>query len=35
MAEAALTKKRYTYEDYLKTPEGWGYEFILKAINGC
>ena len=28
MAEAALTKKRYTYEDYLKTPEGWGYELI-------
>ncbi|MDO8444923.1 MAG: Uma2 family endonuclease [Deltaproteobacteria bacterium] len=28
MAEAALSKKRYTYEDYLKTPDDERYELI-------
>lgn len=28
MAEAALNKKRYTYEDYLKTPDDERYELI-------
>jgi len=29
MAEPALAKKRYTYEDYLKTPDDERFELIL------
>lgn len=34
MAESASTKKRYTYEDYLKTPDDERYELIEGAVCG-